>query len=42
MPREDTKKKKPQKMKSKAYEGELAKLEVELVKLQRWVQHEQG
>ncbi len=28
---------KPKKMKRKAYEAELAKLEVELVKLQGWI-----
>ena len=31
---------KPGKMKRKEYEREMAKLQVELVKLQRWVQHE--
>ncbi len=30
---------KPKKMKRKAYESELAKLEVELVKLQGWIKH---
>ena len=31
---------KPKKMKSKAYEAELARLEVELVRLQGWIKHE--
>jgi hypothetical protein len=31
---------KPLKMKRKEYEKELAKLEVELVKLQGWIKHE--
>ena len=35
--KQDDANKKPKKMKRKAYERELAKLEVELVKLQGWI-----
>ena len=37
--KEKDKLKKPEKMQRKAYESELARLEVELVKMQGWIQH---
>ena len=36
---QETPKKKPKKIKNKTYERELAKLQVELVKLQEWIKH---
>jgi len=38
-PRAEDAREKPQKMKRKEYEQELAKLQVELVKLQEWIKH---